>query len=815
MPNLGELIHHLEEPDKQVCRKFEKCLLKLTKLRLNVVFNTACIQENILPKYTNISLHDEAAKDEVFTKEFRMKLVKRQLENGKQQLQEIEEETKETRGKLDERIQDATVRARIIDQIERNAEMTHQKTQTTMLKKLQSIYGSTLLLPQQQQCYINLSNRELSSDEVEFLNMGLNCHVYSRFDTYKKKVELELLYSDLLNLEKNKVVDLDKNLKDQLRGESTKCRGNTNSNILTPKLRAAAQGLRNDESIVIRKADKSNMYVIMNRDEYKEKLDDILKDDTKFKHITRNTTEQLTKDVRKAIQDVNTQCKKRIFKEPTGDYEPGYLYGNVKTHKPGNKLRPIISQVTTPTYETAKQLDNIIKPYIPSKYMLKSRDEFINIIQTTKPENAPSSLDVESLFTNVPIQETIDIILRNVYNHPTLRAPDVPRQKLKELLLLCTTSVPFRNIDGQMFIQIDGMSMGSPLGPTFANYYMADLENHVLSLPGLKPNIYCRYVDDIYTDANFELLLKLKKTMEDHSVVKFTYELSQNNTLPFLDILTHYDTDRFASSVYVKPTDAGICLNGNSECPDRYKEAVIISYVKRAWTTCSSHEYFHAEISRVKQVLVNNSYTNTLIDNTIKHFMDKVTQSTQQQNNNNTTPTETVRLFYKNQMNSAYKVDEKVIKKIIRDNVKCKSENSKVQFVIYYTNMKTKNLVMKNNLSGKKRELSRTNVIYEFTCPENECFHHPILNNAYLGYTHCTLSKRTSFHLQKGAILTHYLDKHKRKIDRKTAEQCLKIRYQENHSDRLEILEALMILFEKPEINKQDTGRKRILTLFQ
>lgn len=366
-----------------------------------------------------------------------------------------------------------------------------------------------------------------------------------------------------------------------------------------------------------------------------------------------------------------------------------------------------------------------------------------------------------------------------------------------------------------MFIQIDGMSMGSPLGPTFANFYMADLENRVLSLPGLKPNIYCRFVDDIYTDANFELLLKLKKTMEDLSVVKFTYELSQNNVLPFLDILTHYDTDRFASSVYIKPTDAGICLNGNSECPDRYKEAVIISYVKRAWTTCSSHEYFHAEISRVKQVLVNNAYSNTLIDNTIKHFMDKVTQPTQQQNNSNTTPTETVRLFYKNQMNSAYKIDEKVIKKIIRDNVKCKNENSRLQFVIYYTNMKTKNLVMKNNLSGKKRELSRTNVIYEFTCPENECFHHPILNNVYLGFTHCTLSRRTSFHLQNGAILKHYLQKHNRKIDRKTAEQCLKIRYQENHSERLEILEALMILVEKPEINKQDTGKKRILTLFQ
>ena len=795
MPNLGELIHDLDDPTKQICRKFERCLLKLTKTKLNVVFNETCMQENILPKYTNINLHDEAAEHEEITNEFRMKLVKRQLENGKIKLVEIEKETTEARGKLEEYIQDATLRTSIIDQIERNAETTHIKTQTTMLKKLQSIYGSKLLLPKQQQCYINLSNRELSTDEKEFLNLGLNCHTYSRFDAYKKKVELEILYDDLLKLEKNKVVEINPNLKEQLRGESTKNRGKTQSLILTPKLRAAAQSLREDETIVIRKADKSNMYVIMNRDEYKSKLDDILKDNTKFKHITRNTTEELKKEVRKVCQEVNDKCEKKIFKEPTGDYEPGYLYGNVKTHKPGSKLRPIISQVTTPTYETAKKLDDIIKPYIPSKYMLKSRDEFINIIQTTKPENAPSSLDVESLFTNVPIKETIDIIIKNVYNHPTLPAPNIPKQKLKELLLLCTTSVPFRNIDGKMYIQIDGMSMGSPLGPTFANFYMADLENRVLNIPGMKPNIYCRFVDDIYTDAKLELLLEIKKSMEEHSVLKFTYELSKDNKLPFLDILTHYDTDRFASSVYIKPTDAGICLNGNSECPDRYKEAVIISYVKRAWTTCSTHEYFNAEISRVKQVLVNNGYTNTLIDRIIKNFMDKATIPTPQ-NTHNATTTEKVRLFYKNQMNSAYKIDEKVLKKIINDNVKCKGENSKLQMIIYYNNMKTKNMVMKNNMSGKKRELSQTNVIYEFTCPQNECFHHPTINNRYLGFTTCTVSKRLSFHLQTGAILKHSIESHGRKIDRKTAEQCLKIRYKENNQERLEILEAIMIMVE-------------------
>ena len=166
-------------------------------------------------------------------------------------------------------------------------------------------------------------------------------------------------------------------------------------------------------------------------------------------------------------------------------------------------------------------------------------------------------------------------------------------------------------------------------------------------------------------------------------------------------------------------------------------------------------------------------------------------------------------------MNSAYKVDEKVIKKIINDNVKCKGENSRLQFVIYYSNMKSKNLVMKNNMSGKKRELSLTNVIYEFTCPENECIHHPTINHVYIGFTTCTLSRRLSMHLQTGAILNHGVQKHKAKIPRKKAEESLKVRYKENHQERLEILEALMIMIEKPEINKQDTGKVRILSLFQ
>jgi hypothetical protein len=65
------------------------------------------------------------------------------------------------------------------------------------------------------------------------------------------------------------------------------------------------------------------------------------------------------------------------------------------------------SQVTTPTYNVAKQLNNIIAEYLPAQYVIKSTDEFLQILRTTTPTGLMASLDVESLFTNVPVEDTI------------------------------------------------------------------------------------------------------------------------------------------------------------------------------------------------------------------------------------------------------------------------------------------------------------------------------------------------------------------------------------------------------------------------
>ena len=162
-----------------------------------------------------------------------------------------------------------------------------------------------------------------------------------------------------------------------------------------------------------------------------------------------------------------------------GDFNPGYIYGNVKIHKPNNPLRPIISQVLTPTYKLAKAINKIISPFIPHQYTLKSTNDFIDLLHDNTCEGSIASLDVESLFTNVPIDPTIDLILQHTYNHKTLPPPKMPKEILKQMLELCTKEAPFRSPDGNLYLQIEGVAMGSPLGPTFANFYMGHLEEKV------------------------------------------------------------------------------------------------------------------------------------------------------------------------------------------------------------------------------------------------------------------------------------------------------------------------------------------------
>ena len=130
-----------------------------------------------------------------------------------------------------------------------------------------------------------------------------------------------------------------------------------------------------------------------------------------------------------------------------GNYKPGHLYGLPKLHKDATDppLRPINSMIGTVTHSIAQYLNELIRPYIDYTFIVKSTDEFFLRIQNLQvsPGQSLGSLDVTSLFTNVPVDKTISIILQRAYNHPNLPPPPIDSDDMKALLQICTQETPF------------------------------------------------------------------------------------------------------------------------------------------------------------------------------------------------------------------------------------------------------------------------------------------------------------------------------------------------------------------------------------
>ena len=191
-------------------------------------------------------------------------------------------------------------------------------------------FKGSLLTPETNNTYINLSDSPIDPEFHKLLSLGYKCHYKPKFDPLIKQLELEVLYSKLLTLQNQAILNIHDNQADQPRAEATKNRDFSHSNIINRDILLTAKNLKNHPDLIVQRADKSNIFVILNRTDYKIKLDSILADTNKFKIITRNPILTLKTTLNKYIATINKNLPEKILQHITGEFSPGYLYGTVK-----------------------------------------------------------------------------------------------------------------------------------------------------------------------------------------------------------------------------------------------------------------------------------------------------------------------------------------------------------------------------------------------------------------------------------------------------------------------------------------------------
>jgi len=369
-----------------------------------------------------------------------------------------------------------------------------------------------------------------------------------------------------------------------------------------------------------------------------QKLTKLISDTTKFKRIS----ESLAKYTLKIETQINVFLRKlkneKVITENTfteisaTGSTPGILYGNPKIHKANFKtefqFRPIFASYRTPSYNLSKYLVPILNPLTHNQYTVLNSDKFVDELVSVPSADKffMVSFDIESLFTNIPIDETISICLDKLFGSTTTYL-GFNRKYFKKLLELAVKS-SFFIFNDIMYQQCEGLGMGLPLGPTLANIFMGFHEEQWLEdcPQSFKPFFYRRYVDDCFLlfddEASADKFLKYLN--KKHKNIKFTMEKENSNKISFLDVKISRHYNEFITTVYRKPTFTGQTISYFSHCYFNFKINSIKTLILRAYNVCSNYTLLAKELDFLRSLFFINGYPRSLLEDKIGEFLQKV-----------------------------------------------------------------------------------------------------------------------------------------------------------------------------------------------
>ena len=179
-------------------------------------------------------------------------------------------------------------------------------------------------------------------------------------------------------------------------------------------------------------------------------------------------------------------------------------------------------------------------------------------------------------------------------------------------LLNLATKKSFFTFNNKFYIHVDGVVMGSPLGPILTNIFLSHHEKKWLNKYPIefKPSFYRKYVDDIFVPfESSESADSFREYMSSkHQNINLTVEQKNVGSHSFIDVKICRKNGKFVTSVHRKPTFSGVFTNYESFIPTYQKRGLIHTLLHRSFSVCCDFKKFHFEIDHLKTILMKNDY---------------------------------------------------------------------------------------------------------------------------------------------------------------------------------------------------------------
>ncbi|XP_015120513.1 uncharacterized protein LOC107043495 [Diachasma alloeum] len=365
------------------------------------------------------------------------------------------------------------------------------------------------------------------------------------------------------------------------------------NNQLAHDIRVTRRFLEDNNQVLLTRSDQGGATVLMFRDEYLRVMKEMLADKMTYRKTNKDPTSRFQTSANALVE---TLKKEGVVSDEKAKY--------LKTHNAVMLKMPVVSCVKAPSYKVGRFFHTLLsKVHKSSEVNIKNSQEFVEFARNTRlPEGyVLISLDVVSLFTNIPKELVIKIVEDNWEEWSSLVSAS--KEVVLSLIKYCFEASYF-SFDNEIYCQLDRSGMGNPASTGLAGLVM----NHVVSkvigeLPFVVPWIKVD-VDDTILAVPKDRVEEVRERFNSvHDRIQFTVEQETNNVLCFLDVEVHRGEDgTLRTNWYQKPTSAGIVVNFRSNHPTSQKIGVVFRLLHRA-LGLSDQEFHDENVRKTRQLL--------------------------------------------------------------------------------------------------------------------------------------------------------------------------------------------------------------------